>query len=330
MSTKNTAENKAVDLLALARNVIRMEAEAVHQLADRLDEQFLKAINLIYECQGRVIVTGLGKSGAIGRKIAATLASTGTASYFLHASDGLHGDLGVVHKDDVAICLSKSGSSDELFILLPVFQRLEVPVIAITANPDSPLAHHSDVVLNIGVKEEACPHDLSPTTSSTAMLAMGDALAIALLEKRHFTKEDFAFLHPGGTLGKRLLLKVEDLMETGVRVPTVPTHATMKDAVLEMASKRGICMVVDEHRQVLGVITTGDLNRLVERTEQFFHIPVTEIMNRNPKMITSDTLAYTAYKKMEHYAIIAMPVLNEQKELVGVIHLHDIMRAGIV
>ena len=326
---KNASSEKPVDLLAIARKVISMEAEAVRQLLDKLDKNFIRAVELIYNCQGRVIVTGLGKSGAIGRKIAATLASTGTSSYFLHASDGLHGDLGIVHKDDVAICLSKSGSSDELFTLLPVLQRLQVPIIAITANPASPLASHSDVVLNIGVKEEACPHDLAPTTSSTAMLALGDALAIALLEKRHFTKEDFAFLHPGGTLGKRLLLKVDDLMETGVRVPTVPTGATMKEAVLEMASKRGICMVINPENHVLGVITTGDLNRLVERTEQFFHIPVTEIMNRNPKMITSGTLAYTAYKKMEHYAIIAMPVINEQKELVGVIHLHDIMRAGI-
>ncbi|RMF61991.1 MAG: SIS domain-containing protein, partial [Calditrichaeota bacterium] len=180
--------NTPLDLLEIGRNVIRMEARAVAQLADRLDEQFLKAVELIYNCQGRVIVTGLGKSGAIGRKIAATLASTGTASYFLHASDGLHGDLGVVHKDDVAICLSKSGASDELFTLLPVFQRLEVPVIAITANPESPLAKNSTIVLDIGIKEEACPHDLAPTTSSTAMLALGDALAIALLEKRHFTK----------------------------------------------------------------------------------------------------------------------------------------------
>ncbi|RMI20987.1 MAG: KpsF/GutQ family sugar-phosphate isomerase [Calditrichaeota bacterium] len=318
-------------LMEVARRVIRMEAEAVHQLLDVIDDNFLKAVQLVFHCRGRVIVTGLGKSGAVGRKIAATLASTGTSSYFLHAADGLHGDLGVVHRDDVAICLSKSGNSDELFKLLPVFKRLGVPIIAITASPDSMLARYSDVVLNIRVKEEACPHDLAPTTSTTAMLALGDALAMALLEKRQFTREDFAFLHPAGTLGRRLLLKVSDLMETGEeRVPKVPPTATMKEAVLEMAAKRGICVVVDEADKILGVMTTGDLNRLVERTEQFFHIPVTEVMNPHPKIIAANTLAYTAYKKMEEYRIIAMPVVDEQETLVGVIHLHDIMRAGIV
>ncbi len=319
-----------VDLLETARRVITLEAEAVYQLLDELDERFVKAIDIIYNCKGRVIVTGLGKSGAVGRKVAATLASTGTASYFLHASDGVHGDIGIVHKDDVVICFSKSGNSDELFNLLPVFKRIGVPIISITANPDSALANHSTLVLNIGAKEEACPHDLAPTTSTTAMLALGDALAMALLEKRRFTREDFAFLHPAGTLGRRLLLKVNDLMETGERVATVSLEASMKDAVLEMASKRGICVVVSEDKKVLGVITTGDLNRLVERTEQFFHIPVREVMNSSPKIIEEGTLAYTGYKKMEEYRVIAMPVVNPQKEVIGVIHLHDIMRAGIV
>lgn len=319
-----------VDLLEIARKVITMEAEAVQLLLEELDEQFLKAIDLVYHCKGRVIVTGLGKSGAVGRKIAATLASTGTASYFLHASDGVHGDIGIVHKDDVVICLSKSGNSDELFNLLPIFKRIGVPIISITANLESSLANHSDIVLSIGAREEACPHDLAPTTSTTAMLALGDALAIALLEKRKFTREDFAFLHPAGTLGRRLLLKVNDLMETGKSVATVTSNATMKQAVLEMASKRGICMVVSDDKKVLGVITTGDLNRLVERTEQFFHIPVKEVMNPNPKVIMEGTLAYTVYKKMEQYSIIAMPVISGGGQLMGVIHLHDIMRAGIV
>lgn len=319
-----------VNLLEIARKVITLEAEAVQQLLEELDQRFVKAINLVYSCKGRVIVTGLGKSGAIGRKIAATLASTGTASYFLHASDGVHGDIGIVHKEDVVICLSKSGNSDELFSLLPIFKRIGVPIISITANEESALAKHSDIVLTIGTKEEACPHDLAPTTSSTAMLALGDALAIALLEKKRFSKEDFAFLHPAGTLGRRLLLKVNDLMETGKSVATVGRDATMKEAVLEMASKRGICLVVSGDNKMLGVITTGDLNRLVERTEQFFHIPVKEVMNPNPKMIVEGTLAYTAYKKMEQYRIIAMPVINSAGELQGVIHLHDIMRVGIV
>lgn len=327
---KESPNNTQVDLLEVARNVIRMEAEAVRQLLYELNNDFLQAVELVYNCKGRVIVTGLGKSGAIGRKIAATLASTGTASYFLHASDGLHGDLGIVHRDDVVVCLSKSGNSDELFNLLPVFKRIGAPIISITANLESALARHSDVVLNIGTKEEACPHDLAPTTSTTAMLVMGDALAIALLEKRKFSKEDFAFLHPAGTLGRRLLLKVSDLMETGKRVPSVSPDATMKDAILEMTSKRGICVVTDAQRKIIGVITTGDLTRLVEKTEQFFAIPVKEVMTRNPKIVLESTLAYTTYKKMEQYRVIAMPVIDREDKLVGVIHLHDIMRAGIV
>ncbi len=319
-----------VDVKSVARRVIEIEARAVQNLVHAINDEFVRAVDIIYQCKGRVIVTGLGKSGAIGRKMAATFASTGTASYFLHASEGLHGDLGVVSRDDVVIVLSKSGNTDELYHLIPLLKRLGVPIIAITANEASALAKHSDVVINIGVKEEACPHDLAPTSSTTAMLVIGDALAIALLEKRHFTREDFAFLHPAGTLGKRLLLKVDDLMETGDRVGKVPPTATMKDAVLEMASKRGICAVVNDADEIQGVITTGDLNRLVERTEQFFHIPVTDVMNPTPKTIKQGTLAYTAYKKMEEYRIIAMPVVDDHNRIVGVIHLHDIMRAGVV
>lgn len=317
-------------LLEEARRVIQMEAEAVRGLLDHLDESFVKAVETLYACKGRVIVTGLGKSGVIGRKLAATFTSTGTAAHFLHAAEGLHGDLGIVHKDDVVICLSKSGSTDELYHLLPVLKRIGVSIIAITGNPESPLASHSDVVLNIGVEEEACPHDLAPTSSTTAMLALGDALAITLLELRNFTKEDFAFLHPAGTLGKRLLWKVEDLMEIGDRVGYVLKGGRMKDAVLEMASKRGICVVVEPDMKVLGVITTGDLNRLVERTEHFFQIPVTEVMNSRPKLVLKGTLAYTAYKKMEENRIICMPVVEEDNKLVGIIHLHDIMRAGVI
>ncbi len=319
-----------VDVKAIARRVIEIEARAVQNLLQAIDDAFERAVEIIFHCKGRVIVTGLGKSGAIGRKMAATFASTGTASYFLHASEGLHGDLGVVSRDDVVVVLSKSGNTDELYHLIPLLKRLGVPIIAITANENSALAKHSDVVINIGVKEEACPHDLAPTSSTTAMLVIGDALAISLLEKRHFTREDFAFLHPAGTLGKRLLLKVDDLMETGERVGKVSPNATMKEAVLEMASKRGICAVVNANNQIQGVITTGDLNRLVERTEQFFHIPVTDVMNPTPKTIPRGTLAYTAYKKMEEYRIIAMPVVDEHNRIVGVIHLHDIMRAGVV
>ena len=324
---KNNSLNH--DSLEIANRVISQEIEAIKILKESINGEFSKAVDLILSSKGRVIITGLGKSGAIGRKLAATLASTGTASYFLHASEGVHGDLGIVHKDDVIICLSKSGNTEELNYLLPVFRKLNVPIISITSNPESVLGKHSKIVLNLGVKEEACPYDLAPTSSTTAMTVLGDALAIALLEKRNFTMEDFAFLHPAGSLGKRLLLKVDDIMETGENVPFVSMQSKMKKAVLEMASKRGICMVVDKNMQISGVITTGDLNRLVERTEQFFDIPVTDVMNKNPKIIKINTLAYTAYKKMEEHRIIAMPVIDHENKLCGVIHLHDIMRAGI-
>ncbi len=317
------------DLLVIARRVIAMEANALFDLVNEIDERFMQAVDLIFNCKGRVIITGLGKSGAIGRKIAATFTSTGTASYFLHPSDGIHGDIGIVHKDDVVICLSKSGGSDELFNLFPAFRRLGVAIISITGNSESTLAKISNIVLTISIKEEACPHDLAPTTSSTAMLAMGDALAITLLEKRGFSREDFAFLHPGGALGKRLSLKVDDLMETGARIPTVPVNATMKDVVLEMTAKRGICMITDAQQKICGLMTNGDLNRLIKKNELFFHLLARDVMNRHPKVIYTGTLAYTVYKKMEKYGIIAMPVIDKDDCLIGVVHLHDIMRADI-
>ncbi|MEL6821163.1 MAG: KpsF/GutQ family sugar-phosphate isomerase, partial [Calditrichota bacterium] len=251
-------------------------------------------------------------------------------AYFLHAVEGVHGDLGMIHRDDVIICLSKSGNSDELVNLIPVFKQIGVPMISITANQESALAKHSDIVLTIGNREEACPHDLAPTTSTTAMLVLGDALAIALLEKRKFSRDDFAFLHPAGTLGKRLLIRVQDLMESGDQVPMLHPDATMKEAVLELASKRGICVIVDEKNHILGIITNGDLNRLVQQTEHFFPVAVSEVMNSDPKMTYEDTLAYTVFKKMEEHRIMAVPVINAKKQLVGIIHLHDIMRAGIV
>jgi len=329
MHTKKIKKLEDADLIAIGRRVIEMEADGVRGLLEHLNENFVRAVNLIYDCSGRLIITGLGKSGAIGRKLAATFTSTGTAAYFLHAAEGLHGDLGIVHRGDVAICLSKSGNTDELSFFVPVFHKLQVPVIAITANMDSVLARNSDIVLNIGIREEACPHNLAPTSSTTAMLALGDALAIALLEKHNFSREDFAFLHPAGTLGKRLLFRVDDLMEVDHRVGKVSADAKMKQAVLEMAEKRGICVVLSPKEKIVGVITTGDLNRLLERTENFSEIPVTEVMNPEPKTVNSGTLAYTAYKMLEEYRIVALPVTNENRELVGIIHLHDLMQAGL-
>ncbi len=311
-----------------AKKVIRIERESLKALEDRIGDNFEKAARLILESDGRVIITGMGKSGHIGKKMAATLASTGTTSYFLHPAEGLHGDLGMIQRNDVVIAISKSGETEELLHILPTIRRLDVPVIAMTGNRDSTLARNALVCLDISVKEEACPHDLAPTSSTTVTLVMGDALAIALLEARGFTPDDFALLHPGGSLGKKLLLKVKDIMESDAKLPFCHPDDPMRVAVMEMAHKRGICPVVDEQRQLLGVVTTGDLNRLLEVKEVFFDIPVRKVMNSNPKWIDENELAVLAYQNMEKYKIIAMPVLRDGM-LVGVIHLHDLMQEGL-
>jgi len=298
-------------------------------LEKRLDENFSKAIDLIYGSRGRVIVTGLGKSGAIGRKITATLTSTGTASYFLHAAEGAHGDLGMVTRDDIVICISKSGETEELHELLPVFKKLEIPIIALSGEPQSTLGRAASVFLDVSVKEEACPYDLAPTTSTTVMLVMGDALAVALLKKRNFSKEDYAFFHPGGSLGRKLLMTVDDLMEKDDKLPSCREYQTMRQVTIEMSHKRGICPIVNDKFQVIGVITTGDLNRLIEREEKFFHLEAKEVMTNNPKMIESGTLASVSLKEMEKYHVIAMPVIDGNKKLIGVVHLHDILDMGI-
>jgi arabinose-5-phosphate isomerase len=317
------------DSIDVGKKVISIEAEAISLLEDRIDETFAKAIDLIYNTKGRVIVTGLGKSGVIGRKITATLTSTGTASYFLHAAEGAHGDLGMVTRDDIVICISKSGETAELYELLPVFNRLKIPIIALTGEPESTLGRAAEVILDIRVKEEACPHDLAPTTSTTVMLVMGDALAVALLDKRKFSKEDYALFHPGGTLGRKLLMTVDDLMENGKKLPFCKENENMRKATIEMSHKRGICPVVNEQFKVIGVITTGDLNRLIEHEEQFFHLEVSEVMTKNPKLIQAGTLASEALKQMEEYHVVAMPVIDDSKKLLGVVHLHDILDVGI-
>jgi arabinose-5-phosphate isomerase len=315
--------------IAAGRRVVRLEARSVRALENRIDRSFSRAVNLIYKIKGRVIVTGLGKSGVIGRKISATLTSTGTTSYFLHAAEGSHGDLGMVHRDDLVICISKSGETQELQNLVVAFKKLNIPIIAITGQLKSSLAENADVVLNVAVKEEACPHDLAPTTSTTATLVMGDALAIALLEKRNFSREEFAFIHPGGSLGKKLLTTVDDLMEKNENLPHCTYQDDMRRVTIEMAHKRGICPIVDEQFRVIGVITTGDLNRLLEQREQFFDLVAEAVMTKNPKMVASGTLASEALEKMEHYRVVALPVINGERKLVGVVHLHDILQMGI-
>ncbi|KAA3617265.1 MAG: KpsF/GutQ family sugar-phosphate isomerase [Calditrichaeota bacterium] len=316
-------------ILEAAKQVIRIEREALHEMENRIGENFENAIKLILQSEGRVIVTGMGKSGAIAKKMVSTFASTGTTSYFLHPAEGLHGDLGMVHKNDVVIAISKSGETEELLHILPALKRLNVPIVAMTGNKQSTLSTNSDVSLDISVKEEACPHDLAPTASTTVTLVMGDAMAVALLEARGFSADDFALLHPGGSLGKKLLMRVSDIMEKGKKLPFCFAEDNMRKAVLEMAHKRGICPVVDKNMQLQGVLTTGDLNRLIETNDQFMNIPVIEVMNKKPKLIKEDALAIIAYNEMEMHRIIAMPVVNNENRLQGIIHLHDLMQAGI-
>jgi arabinose-5-phosphate isomerase len=301
-----------------------MEAAAVLAVADRLDARFDAAVESLATA-GRVIVSGIGKSGMIAQKIAATLTSTGTPATYLHPVESLHGDLGLVSRDSVAIVLSKSGETDELFGLLAALARLDVPVIAITGGADSALARAALVVLDAAVSEEACPHDLAPTTSTTVALALGDALAVALLERKGFRREDFAALHPGGRLGRRLLLRVADVM-----VPIehrLAPDARMRDVVVVLAHARGIAPIV-EGEDLVGVITAGDLTRLIERQGDHLDLTAAEVMTRTPRLMHADDLAAAAVGQMERQAIVAAPVLDQAQRLVGVVHLHDLLRAG--
>lgn len=315
--------------LESAKRVIRMEAAAVAALEERLDNQFETAVEAILHASGRVLVSGVGKSGIIGRKLTATLTSTGTPATFLHPTEALHGDLGIVRPGDVAILLSKSGESDELRGLLEFFGRAGVRTIAMTGKSDSTLGRHADVVLDCGVAEEACPHDLAPTCSTTATLAMGDALAVALLQARGFGRDDFARLHPGGALGRRLLLRVREVM-VGDDLPLLGPDATMRECVVLLAERRGTVAVVDQSQVLLGVVTSGDLTRLMEREEHFFAFPVSHVMTRNPRTTDPGQLAAAAVGVMERCGVMALPVLDGERRVVGMLHLHDAMRAGAV
>lgn len=315
-----------------AKRVLRIEAESIQSLIERIGEEFLQAIDILLFCEGRVVVTGMGKSGIIGKKIAATLASTGTPALFLNPAEGIHGDLGMITKGDVLIAISNSGETEELNKILPLIKRLDVKLISLTGGLNSTLAMISDVVLDVGVKEEACPLGLIPTASTTAALAMGDALAVALLEKRGFKEEDFAFYHPGGTLGKKLLLKVEDLMHKGKDIPAVYEDASMKDAILEISSKKlGMTSVLDNKGKLSGIITDGDLRRLLEKGEtDIFRIKANDVMTRNPKTIKGNELAAKAVSIMEQHSITSLIVVNEDNKPEGIIHLHDLLKTGVV
>ncbi len=311
-------------------NVVRIEAGAIAQLEQSINKDFVRAVNIIYSSKGRVVLTGMGKSGLIARKIVATLNSTGTAAIYMHPTDALHGDLGMVRQEDVVIIISKSGATDEISKLLPMFKRLGVKLIAMSGNPDSQLVKESDIFLNISVKEEACPHDLAPTSSTTATLVMGDALSVALLQKRGFTAEDFALLHPGGSLGKRLSLKIDEIMIKGNGVPIVKENASIKDIILEMTSKRlGTTCVVNKDGKLTGVITDGDLRRLLEKTMDVKNLVATDIMSKNPKVTDKDYLASFALQTMESHKITSIIVANRDNEPIGIIHLHDLVNLGL-
>ncbi len=321
------------EILESARRVIKIEAEAVATLAARLDENFAKAVMMILECSGRVVVTGMGKSGLICQKMVATMASTGTPAIFLHPAEGVHGDLGMLMKGDMVIAVSNSGETEEITRILPIIKRLGLPLIAMTGNPGSTLGRAGDVFLDISIKEEACPLQLAPTASTTVTLAMGDALAVALLLKRGFREEDFALYHPGGVLGKRLLLRVEDLMHVGADMPKVKVNTQLKDALYEISSKKlGITGVVDEQGALLGVFTDGDLRRKIEQGIEVLHKPICEVMSGKPKRILRTNLAAKALQRMEEHKITSLFVFETEEDQIpiGIIHLHDLLKAGVI
>jgi len=318
-------------LIARGRRVLATEAEAVAALEHRLGGPFAEACGLILRCEGRVVVTGMGKSGHIGSKIAATLASTGTPSFFLHPAEAIHGDIGMITIKDVVLALSNSGETDELLTILPVIKRLDVPLIALTGKAGSTLARYATVTLDVSVPAEACPLNLAPTASTTATLAMGDALAVAVLEARGFTEEDFARSHPGGSLGRRLLLHVDEVMRTGDDLPAVGLDTPLSAGLLEMSRKGlGMTTIVDDARRVIGVFTDGDLRRALDKQLDVHATRMRDVMTANPKMARPRMLAAEAVHLMETYRITALPVVDDAGTLVGALNVHDLLRAGVM
>lgn len=321
-------------MLEQARQVLRMEAEAVLEQVERIDEHFKAAVEMIIACPGRTVITGMGKSGIIGRKMAATLASTGTPSFYLHPAEGIHGDLGMVTEGDVVIALSNSGETGEVLHILPSLRRIGAKLIAMVGNPNSTLAKNSDIVLNVGVTREACPLGLAPTSSTTAALAYGDALALALLSKRKFTASQFAVFHPGGSLGRKLLLTVEDIMHSGTENPLVKADISVQDALFVITDKGlGAVSVVDDDNKMLGVLTDGDIRRGLSKGVDFLKRPVTELMTASPKTITKEKLAAQALHIMESNRpkpITVLPVVDAENHVIGLLHMTDLVRQGVV
>ena len=318
------------DFLASARRTVTMERDAIAALLDRMDESFDRACEILLETRGRVVVTGMGKSGHIGTKIASTLASTGTPAMFVHPGEASHGDLGMITEQDSVIALSNSGTTSEVVTLLPLLKRMAVPLITMTGKPGSVLAKAADVNLNTGVAQEACPLDLAPTSSTTVCLVAGDALAIALLEARGFTAEDFAYSHPGGALGRKLLLKVDDVMHSGDQIPRVYLETTLDKALFEVSTKGlGMTSVLNEAGQLQGVFTDGDLRRALDNEIDIHNTPIEQVMTQGCITISAEILAAEALHIMEEHAITTLVAVDEQNRPVGVVHLHDILKAGV-
>jgi arabinose-5-phosphate isomerase len=319
------------DICELGRSVIKTEIAMLNALIDRIDQKFYNACQLLLNTEGRVIVMGMGKSGHIARKLAATFASTGTPAFFIHPGEAKHGDFGMITPKDTLVVISYSGETEEILSILPFIQRLNVSLVSLTGNARSTLAKSATINLDVSVSKEACPLGLAPTSSTTAALAMGDALAITLLEKRGFTSEDFARSHPGGTLGRKLLLCVKDIMHVEDAIPKVADHASLKTALIEMTRKKlGLTAITNAENKLAGIFTDGDVRRAFDNNADLHHTPIQEIMTKNPKVIQPNILVTAALKMMETFKITALIVIDEQNYPIGVVHLHDILRAGVI
>ena len=317
-------------ILEKGKKVVETELAAVRDILGKIDYSFVEAVKLIFKSKGRVVFTGMGKSGLIARKIVATMNSTGTAAIYMHPTDALHGDLGMVRKEDIAIIISKSGATEEISNLISMLKRMSVKIIGILGDTNSSLANECDIILDASVKEEACPHDLAPTSSTTVSLVIGDALAVAILELRGFTPEDFAMLHPAGSLGKRLSLRISEIMYKNDDLPVVNQNAPIKDTILEMTEKRlGATCIIDDNNHLVGIVTDGDLRRQLEKSLDLKNLKAVDLMTRNPKTIDSESLASFALQKMENYSITSLIAVNGSQEPVGIVHLHDLVKLGL-
>lgn len=325
----NIAMTKKFDFSRAAQNVIEIELDAISQLKERIGANFTQACELLLHCTGRIVVIGMGKSGHIANKIAATLASTGSPAFFVHPAEASHGDLGMIVKGDVVIALSNSGNTEEILTILPVIKRLKIPLVSLTGNPNSELAKNADVNLDVSVEQEACPLNLAPTASTTAALVMGDALALALLEARGYTEDDFALTHPSGSLGRRLLLKVKDLMHTGNSIPQVKPDTTVRDALLEMTQKRLGMTTITSDGKLEGIFTDGDIRRAIDKNVDFQTTAIKELMTKTCKTTTEDTLAYDALNTMDGNKITSLVVIDKHNNIQGVLHMHDLLQAKV-